>query len=89
MTCTCPTVHYSDSDLPAMAHDLQFIYNHVEGLLLLLERFSSLVLCHELFLCVVVMERREYSLCRVIVKILLGLVIIIIGESTVVWNKQE
>ena len=72
-----------------MAHDLQYIYNHVERLLLLLEQFSSLVLCHKLFLCVVVMERREYSLCRVIVKILLGLVIIIIGESTVVWNKQE
>ena len=56
-------------------------YKYLEPALLLVDQHVSLIVCHELFLCVVVVRQRKYSRCRLIGKVLLGVGIIAILEG--------
>ena len=45
------------------------VYEILQVVFLILDQLLSLILIHELFLCIVVMERREYKVTRLIIKV--------------------
>ena len=61
----------------SLAADMEVVNKHLDQIFLLMDQHLSLVLCHELFLCTVVIERSEYRLCRVITKAFAGAFIIV------------